>query len=79
MCGMMRRFLKLEKQVQKALVDLNRIDIHVFPKSEVIQLAQEIVNALDVVECSMKVLSKQTCTLTMADCIFTFLKSDLRK
>ena len=67
MVNMIQWFLKLKKPIQKALIDLNRMDL--MPSIEEIKVAEELVNALEVVKCGVEALSSNKCHITMADTI----------
>ena len=59
----------MEKPIQKALIDLNRKDL--LPSIDEIKVAEELVNALEVVKCGVGALS------SMADTMYQFVMKDL--
>ena len=73
---MLKSFLKIKTQVQKALIDENSSEF--FLNAEKIQLAQDLVNALEIVEVAATELCGRDVNLLKADQIFEFMFSHLR-
>lgn len=68
---MLDRFLEMKGIVAKTLVDLSLIDL--YPSNSEIQLAKEMVNALEVVEAGALALGERSCTLATAEKTFEFM------
>ena len=72
---MIQRFLDLEHCVQKALVDINKMEL--FPSKEEMHIWRDVCKALDIVEAGSKKICAQKCSLTKANYIFEFMFTQL--
>jgi hypothetical protein len=73
---MLKRFLKMKGIVPKALIDYQQSSL--FLSDGELFLIKELVEALDVVECSTRALCQRDATLSSADQVFKFMIGKLR-
>lgn len=75
MLASLRRFVDTQDPISHALQDLKKRNMH--PEEDEITFIEQIVAALEIVECASKELQKRDCTLAEADRIFELSLGDL--